>query len=135
MAYIIRRVMLFIVTVALVSLITFAVFQVMPGDPIRIMLGPDADEAQIATLKAQLGLDQPLHTQYFEWIKGLMTGDLGQSIRFSKPVSELILDRLPVTISLAIMTLTIVVVVAIPLGIFVAKRQNKLSDVVFSTVT
>jgi len=135
MAYIIRRVMLFIVTVALVSLITFAVFQVMPGDPIRIMLGPDADEAQIATLKAQLGLDQPLHTQYFEWIKGLMTGDLGQSIRFSKPVSELILDRLPVTVSLAIMTLTIVVVVAIPLGIFVAKRQNKLSDVVFSTVT
>lgn len=135
MAYIIRRVMLFIVTVALVSLITFAVFQVMPGDPIRIMLGPDADEAQIATLKAQLGLDQPLYTQYFEWIKGLMTGDLGQSIRFSKPVSELILDRLPVTISLAIMTLTIVVVVAIPLGIFVAKRQNKLSDVVFSTVT
>ena len=135
MAYIIRRVILFIVTVALVSVITFAVFQVMPGDPIRIMLGPDADEAQIATLKAQLGLDQPLHTQYFEWIKGLMTGDLGQSIRFSKPVSELILDRLPVTISLAIMTLTIVVVVAIPLGIFVAKRQNKLSDVVFSTVT
>lgn len=135
MAYIIRRVMLFIVTVALVSLITFAVFQVMPGDPIRIMLGPDADETQIATLKAQLGLDQPLHTQYFEWIKGLMTGDLGQSIRFSKPVSELILDRLPVTISLAVMTLTIVVVVAIPLGIFVAKRQNKLSDVVFSTVT
>jgi len=135
MAYIFRRIILFIVTVALVSLITFAVFQVMPGDPIRIMLGPDADEAQIATLKAQLGLDQPLHTQYFEWIKGLMTGDLGQSIRFSKPVSELILDRLPVTISLAIMTLTIVVVVAIPLGIFVAKRQNKLSDVVFSTVT
>lgn len=135
MAYIIRRVMLFIVTVALVSLITFAVFQVMPGDPIRIMLGPDADEAQIATLKAQLGLDQPLHTQYFEWIKGLMTGDLGQSIRFSKPVSELILDRLPVTISLAIMSLTIIVVVAIPLGIFVAKRQNKLSDVVLSTVT
>jgi peptide/nickel transport system permease protein len=135
MAYIIRRILLFIVTVALVSFITFAVFQVMPGDPIRIMLGPDADETQIATLKAQLGLDQPLHTQYFEWIKGLMTGDLGQSIRFSKPVSELIMDRLPVTISLAIMTLTIVVVVAIPLGIFVAKRKNKLSDVVLSTVT
>lgn len=135
MAYIIRRTLLFIVTVALVSLITFAVFQIMPGDPIRIMLGPDADEAQIATLKAQLGLDQPLHTQYFEWIRGLLTGDLGQSIRFSKPVSELIMDRLPVTISLAVMTLTIVVIVAIPLGIFVAKRQNKLSDVVFSTVT
>ena len=135
MAYIIRRILLFIVTIGLVSLITFAVFQVMPGDPIRIMLGPEADEAQIATLEAQLGLDQPLHTQYFEWVGGLFTGDMGQSIRFSKPVSELIMDRLPVTISLAIMTLIIVVVVAIPLGTFVAQRQNKLSDVVFSTVT
>lgn len=135
MAYIIRRILLFIVTIGLVSLITFAVFQVMPGDPIRIMLGPEADEAQIATLEAQLGLDQPLHTQYFDWVGGLFTGDMGQSIRFSKPVSELIMDRLPVTISLAIMTLIIVVVVAIPLGIFVAQRQNKLSDVVFSTVT
>ena len=135
MAYIIRRILLFIVTIGLVSLITFAVFQVMPGDPIRIMLGPEADEAQIATLEAQLGLDQPLHTQYFDWVGGLFTGDMGQSIRFSKPVSELIMDRLPVTISLAIMTLIIVVIVAIPLGIFVAQRQNKLSDVVFSTVT
>lgn len=135
MAYIIRRILLFIVTVALVSFITFAVFQVLPGDPIRIMLGPEADEAQIATLEAQLGLDRPLHTQYFEWIRGLVTGDLGQSIRFSKPVSELIIDRLSVTISLAVITLIIVVIVAIPLGIFVAKRQNKLSDVVFSTVT
>src|SRR5690554_3374136 len=123
MAYIIRRILLFIVTVGLVSVITFTVFQVMPGDPIRIMLGPEADEVQIATLKAQLGLDQPLHTQYFEWVRGLFTGDLGQSIRFSKPVSELIMDRLPVTISLAIMTLTIVVVVAVPLGIFMAQRQ------------
>ncbi|WP_019413346.1 ABC transporter permease [Paenisporosarcina sp. TG20] len=135
MAYIIRRIILLIVTMALVSLITFAVFQVMPGDPIRIMLGPDADEVQIETLTKKLGLDQPLHIQYFDWVGGLLTGDLGQSIRFSKPVSELVIDRLPVTISLTIMTLTLVVLVAIPLGIFVAKRKNKLSDVVFSSVT
>ena len=69
------------------------------------------------------------------WVKGVVTGDLGQSIRFSKPVSELIVDRLPVTISLAVITLTIVVLVAIPLGIFVARRQNKFSDVVLSSVT
>ncbi|MHA6260935.1 ABC transporter permease [Sporosarcina sp. CAU 1771] len=135
MAYIIRRILLFVVTIALVSLITFAVFQVLPGDPIRIMLGPDADEAQVETLKAQLGLDQPLHIQYFDWMGGLLTGDLGQSIRFSKPVSELIIDRLPVTISLAVISLSIVVIVAIPLGIFVARRQDKLSDVVLSTAT
>ncbi|MFD1927950.1 ABC transporter permease [Sporosarcina siberiensis] len=135
MAYLIRRVILLFVTLILISLITFAVFQVMPGDPIRIMLGPDADEVQVETLTKQLGLDRPLHIQYLEWVKGLATGDLGQSIRFSKPVSELILDRLPVTLSLAAITLTIVVVVAIPLGMFVARRKNSLSDVVVSSVT
>lgn len=135
MTYIIRRVILLVITLALVSLITFSVFQVMPGDPIRIMLGTDADETQVLTLKKQLGLDKPLHTQYIEWVRGVITGDLGQSIRFSKPVSELILDRLPVTISLAVITLLIVVLVAIPLGIFVARRQNKFSDIALSSVT
>lgn len=135
MAYIIRRILLLIITLALVSLITFFVFQVMPGDPLRIMLGTEADEAQIQMLEKQLGLDQPLHTQYLNWVKGIFTGDLGQSIRFSKPVSGLILDRLPVTISLAAITLTIVIVVAIPLGMFVAKRQNKFSDIALSSVT
>jgi len=108
----------------LVSLITFSVFQVMPGDPIRIMLGTEADETQVETLKKQLGLDQPLYVQYMDWVKGLVTGDLGDSIRFSRPVTELLADRLPVTISLAIITLLIVVIIAIPLGIFVAKDKT-----------
>lgn len=135
MAYIIRRLILFVVTMAIVSLITFAVFQVMPGDPIRTMLGTEADETQVETLKKQLGLDKPLYLQYLSWIQGLLTGDLGTSIRFSMPVSDLLMARLPVTLSLAAITLIIVVLVAVPLGVFIAKRQNKLSDVVFSTVT
>lgn len=135
MAYLLRRVVLLVITLVLVSLITFSVFQVMPGDPIRIMLGTEADETQVQMLEEELGLNRPLYEQYFGWIKGVMTGDLGQSIRFSKPVSELIVDRLPVTISLAVITLTIVVLVAIPLGIFVARRQNKFSDVALSSVT
>ncbi|ETT81549.1 ABC transporter permease [Viridibacillus sp. FSL R5-0477] len=135
MAYIIRRIILFVVTMAMVSFITFAVFQILPGDPIRTMLGTEADEVQVETLRKELGLDQPLYVQYFEWAKGLVTGDLGESIRFSMPVKELLMDRLPVTISLAAITLLIVIIVAIPLGIFVAKRQNKMSDVVFSSIT
>lgn len=133
MTYFVRRIFLLFVTLILVSLITFFVFQVMPGDPMLIMLGPDADEAQIATLAKQLGLDQPLHIQYLDWIKGVFTGDLGQSIRFSMPVFDLIVDRLPVTISLTLLSLTIVIVVAIPLGIYMAQRQNKLSDIFFSS--
>lgn len=135
MSYFIRRFILLIITLILVSFITFAVFQVMPGDPVRIMLGTEADEVQVETLKKQLGLDQPLHIQYIVWLKGVITGDLGQSIRFSKPVVELIMERLPVTLSLAALTLSIVVIVAIPLGIFVARRQNQLSDVLLSSAT
>ncbi|MCM3709194.1 ABC transporter permease [Sporosarcina luteola] len=135
MTYTIRRIVLLVVTLTLVSLITFSVFQVIPGDPIRIMLGPDADEEQVATLEKQLGLDKPLYMQYAQWIGGVAKGDFGQSIRFSKPVSELIVDRLPVTISLALMSVIIVAIIAIPLGVFMAKRQNKPSDVVFSSLT
>jgi peptide/nickel transport system permease protein len=135
MAYFVRRIILLLVTVVLVSLITFAVFQIIPGDPIRIMLGPEADEARVETLEKQLGLDQPLPMQYVNWISGVFTGDLGDSIRFSRPVSELIADRLPVTLSLAFLSIAIVILIAIPLGIYVAKRPNTLSDLVFSSVT
>lgn len=135
MFYIIRRIILLIITVALVSVITFAVFQILPGDPVRTMLGTEADETQIENLRNELGLNRPLYEQYFDWIQGLFTGDLGNSIRFSMPVSELLMERLPVTLSVASMALVIVVLVALPLGIFVARRQNKASDVVLSSVT
>jgi peptide/nickel transport system permease protein len=135
MAYFVRRFSLLIVTVFLVSFITFAVFQIIPGDPIRIMLGPEADEARVETLEKQLGLDQPLITQYGNWMSGVFTGDLGDSIRFSRPVSELIADRLSVTLSLAFLSIAIVIMVAIPLGIYIAKRPNTLQDLVLSSVT
>ncbi|WP_042146622.1 ABC transporter permease [Paucisalibacillus sp. EB02] len=135
MAYFFRRILLLLVTVFLVSLITFAVFQIIPGDPIRIMLGPEADEARVETLEKQLGLDQALPIQYVNWMSGVFTGDLGDSIRFSRPVSELIADRLPVTLSLAFLSIAIVIMVAIPLGIYIAKRPNTLRDFVFSSVT
>lgn len=135
MFYIIRRIILLFITVALVSVITFAVFQVLPGDPIRTMLGTEADETQIENLRSELGLDRPLYEQYFTWIKGLFTGDLGNSIRFSMPVSTLLMERLPVTLSVASIALVIVLLVALPLGIFAARRKNKASDVVLSSVT
>ncbi|MGG0657360.1 ABC transporter permease [Rummeliibacillus pycnus] len=135
MVYIIRRFLLLFVTVVIVSLITFAVFQILPGDPIRTMLGTEADETQVETLRAELGLDRPLYEQYIDWVKGLFTGDLGNSIRFSMPVKDLMMARLPVTLSIAAISLLIVIIVSIPLGIFAAKRQNKLSDVVLSSAT
>lgn len=135
MMYILRRFILLITTIILISMITFAVFQILPGDPVRTMLGTEADPTQIENLRSELGLDRPLYEQYKEWMKGLLTGDLGNSIRFSMPVMDLLLDRLPVTISLASITLLIVFAISLPLGMFAARRQNKLSDITLSTTT
>lgn len=135
MMYIIRRFILLITTILLVSIITFGVFQILPGDPVRTMLGTEADPTQIENLRSELGLDRPLYEQYVDWMKGLLTGQLGNSIRFSMPVKELLFDRLPVTMSLAGLTLIIVLIISLPLGMFAARRQNKLSDVSLSTVT
>lgn len=107
----------------------------MPGNPARIMLGTEASDTEVLQLEKQLGLDKPLLIQYTDWMKGIITADFGVSIKYSKPVSDLILSRLPVTLSLALMSIIIVVVVAIPLGIFMAQRQNKVSDLFFSSVT
>ncbi|UDK96502.1 ABC transporter permease [Lysinibacillus sphaericus] len=135
MMYMIRRFILLMTTILLVSMITFGVFQILPGDPVRTMLGTEADATQIENLRSELGLNRPLYEQYTDWIKGILTGELGHSIRFSMPVKDLLLDRLPVTMSLAVLTLTIVLMVSLPLGMFAARRQNKLSDVSLSTLT
>ncbi len=135
MMYILRRIILLIITILLVSIITFGVFQILPGDPVRTMLGTEADPTQIENLRSELGLDRPLYEQYVDWMKGLLTGQLGNSIRFSVPVKELLFDRLPVTMSLAGLTLIMVLIISLPLGMFAARRQNKLSDVSLSTVT
>lgn len=117
------------------SMITFGVFQILPGDPVRTMLGTEADPTQIENLRSELGLNRPLYEQYTDWMKGLLTGELGKSIRFSMPVKDLLFDRLPVTVSLAGLTLLIVLLISLPLGMFAARRQNKISDVSLSTVT
>lgn len=117
------------------SIITFGVFQILPGDPVQTMLGTEADPTQIENLRSELGLNRPLYEQYTDWVKGLLTGELGNSIRFSMPVKDLLFDRLPVTMSLAGLTLVIVLLISLPLGMFAARRQNKFSDMSLSTVT
>lgn len=83
-------------TLLLVSLIIFLIFNVLPGNPATAILGPDADIQQIRVLEEQLGVNQPLHTRYFDWISGIFRGDLGTSYRYREPVAQIIADRLPV---------------------------------------
>ncbi len=124
-----------LLTVFLVSVITFVSFEVIPGDPVLSRLGVDADEAQIEALSRELGLDDPLPVRFFRWISGIFTGNLGLSSRYSRPVSELILDRLPVTLSLAAISLLLIVSVGIPLGILSAKYGDRIPGLSISIVS
>lgn len=124
-----------ILTVLLVSLITFVTFEIIPGNPALSRLGVDAQESQYEALSAELGLNDPLEIRLSRWLKGLFTGDLGISMRYSVPVSELILDRLPVTISLAVMALALIVLIGIPLGIVSAKYGERLPGILITLIS
>jgi len=130
-----RKLFAMLATVFLVSMITFITFEIIPGDPVLARLGVDADEAQIRALSEELGLDEPLSKRFFGWITGLFTGDLGQSIRYSRPVSELIFDRLPVTLSLALISMVLIVIIGVPLGILSARYGDRLPGISISIVS
>ncbi len=113
---IIRRTLSLLLTVFLVSVLTFFVFQILPGNPAYIILGIDADEYQIEALEAKLNLDKPVVERYSIWAKSLISGDLGESLRFQRPVAELIYDRLEVTFLLTLFSLLLSLVISIPLA-------------------
>ncbi|WP_372681424.1 ABC transporter permease [Desulfosarcina sp.] len=112
----------------LVSLTVFSVLFVLPGDPAQIILGINASPETLAALRARLGLDQPFWAQYGSWIGSLMRGTGGHSITYDVAVFELIGSRLAVTGPLAMMAMAIAVALAIPLGIFAARHQNRPAD-------
>ena len=125
MRYYLRKLIGLVVTLILVSLVTFFVFQILPGDPALIILGLDADEYQIEALNRSLGLDKPLAERYLSWLKGLLSGDLGVSIRYGQSVSSLIGDALKVTSLLALYSMIFTVVIGIPVGLFLASQSKK----------
>jgi len=136
--YIMRRLLIMIPTLLIISVITFAVIQLPPGDYLTTYLanladtGEVADQAVIESLRRQYGLDKPLHVQYFIWISGFVRGDFGQSFSTNKPVNELIWERLALTITISFVTLVLTWIIAIPIGIFSAVRQYTVFDYVFT---
>lgn len=123
-SYIVRRVVFLLPVALLVSFITFYLIHLVPGDPARVLLGEEATPQTVAALTKQLGLDKPLGTQYALWFLQALHGNLGQSIQLSEPVTQAIFERLPVTAELGIAALLYSIVLAIPLGILSATRQN-----------
>ncbi len=130
--FIISKILELLATLLVVSLLTFVAFSVIPGDTAQVILGPDASQAQLDALRSELGLDKPLIVQYLNWIAGLFTFNLGKSAAFGVPVSDLIAERLPVTIGMSIIALIFVIAVSYPLSVLSARRPGKVLDQVFS---
>jgi peptide/nickel transport system permease protein len=128
--YVTRRVAALAVTLFFVSVLVFVVIRVLPGDPALIILGTEGSPEAAARLRQAMGLDRPLLVQYLEWIGRAVRGDLGRSIQYDVSVTSLILSRLAVTLPLTLMAAGLMVVTAVPIGVFAATRHRRWGDYV-----
>ncbi|MFK5981016.1 MAG: ABC transporter permease [Rhizobiaceae bacterium] len=126
--FLLRRAASLLVTLVLASMVIFAMLEIVPGDPAQMMLGLNASEEAVQALRTQMGLDQPIFTRYLSWITGMMSGDFGTSYTYNVPVSELIGERLVVSLPLAIFALLLSAIVAIPVGLYAALHRGKTAD-------
>ena len=128
LGYVLRRLLAAIPVLAIVAVLVFLMLRLTPGDPAAVIAGDNASSEQIAQVRQQLGLDQPLLVQFLIWIGNLLKGNLGESFFFKKSIGELILGRIEPTLSLAAATMLIAVCVAIPLGVVAAYRHGSWLD-------
>jgi len=127
-AYLVRRIGSIVPTLIFVSMLIFGLQQLLPGDPAIVLAGEDRDPNVVAYLREKMHLDEPLPVRYLYWIKGVLHGDLGESLRMQKPVLELILEKLPVTMELAAFAIVIALVIGVPAGIISAVKRNTAWD-------
>jgi peptide/nickel transport system permease protein len=139
--FIVRRILYFIPTVFVISIVTFILIQLPPGDYISAYAaeleasGQEADAALIAALRNRYGLDQPIYVQYFKWISGILTrGDFGHSMQWNRPVSDLIWERIAWTFGISFLTIIFTWILAFPIGIYSATHQYSPFDYVFTTI-
>ena len=133
--YTLGRLLSLIISLFVASLVIFSVIEVIPGDPASFMLGINAREDTLAALRSEMGLDQTLVVRYLDWVSGLLVGDFGNSWTYKTPVSELISDRIWVSLPLAIYALILSTLIAFPAGIFAASRRGGTSDVTIMGAT
>lgn len=120
--------MAFVATLFFVSGLVFVVIHVLPGDPALLIMGSEGSPEATARLRDAMGLNRPLAVQYVTWLAGALTGDLGTSIQYDVPVGRLIVSRLPVTLPLALLAAALMVIVALPLGLYAATRHRRTGD-------
>ncbi|WP_342364092.1 ABC transporter permease [Terrarubrum flagellatum] len=127
-SFLLRRLISLVPVLCLVLVIVFSLVRFIPGDPAVTLLGPGATDQQIAALRDQLRLDQPLAIQFVDYVAGLLHGDLGASLKTGQPVLHELLIRLPATLELSIFATLMAVIVGVPIGVLSATRPNSLFD-------
>ncbi|MCJ8508792.1 ABC transporter permease [Rhizobium lemnae] len=132
--YIGKRLLVAIPTLLIISIFVFSLQKLLPGDPIMAMAGEERDPAVLEQLREKYHLNDPIPLQYVRWLGGVAQGDLGVSLRTNQPVLELIGQKLPVTIQLAIMSMFFAVIIGVPMGILAAVKKNTILDYIANLV-
>lgn len=133
--YLLRRLLSLLATLLVASLIVFLVIEVVPGDPASYMLGMNAQADTVAALRNELGLDQSKPARYFSWLSGMLQGDFGQSYTYRTPVTDMVQDRLWISLPLAVYALLLSTLIAFPAGIWAASRRGRAADSVIMGFT
>ncbi len=127
--FLVKRLITLLATLSGTSIVVFLVLEVLPGNAAQILMGPDASPEAVVAMAHKLGLDRPALARYWDWVSGMLHGDLGLSYAYSTPVGELVLQRLSLTVPLALMAMAITTVLALAAGIYAASRHNRPGDV------
>ena len=135
LSYLLKRCGLTVYTLIVVSLIVFAVTQVLPGDAATMLLGENATPAALAAIRDRLGLDAPVWLQYGHWLGGVLHGDFGTSLRTGQPVGPVMVEALGRSLLLAVLAIGFMLVLALPLGILAAVRRGRAADLLVSLVS
>ena len=135
MAFLVRRVLTAFLTLLLASVLVFAALLAVPGDPVQLILGLNYDPVQYSLIQKQLGLDKPPLERFGTWLVGIPQGNLGKSISLSQNVSQLIWDRLPITLPLVGFSSLLALLIALPAGVYAARHRGSLADVLVVMLT
>lgn len=134
MRYAGKKILTMCVTLFAVTLFVFLAFHMISGDPVTSMLGTQATPERAEALREELGLNDPVLVQYGRWAAGFLKGDMGTSYSYRMPVSEMILDKLPVTITMTLMAFVWMILIAIPVGLYAAKHEGGMTDRIITVV-
>ncbi|OHR21067.1 ABC transporter permease [Corynebacterium sp. HMSC034A01] len=119
-----KHILRFVLLLAAASVVIFTLLRAVPGDPARVALGVSATEEAVAELSARLGLDQPLPVQYVDWVAGLLTGDFGISMSSGKDITDTVIERAGVSLTLTLAAMAVSLAVAVPVGVYLARRTH-----------